>query len=481
MRSLAMQQKAPGPSLLSTLGCVSAFRSDPLSFLRDMHARYGDVVRLPLGLQIVSVLHPDAVRHVLVDNHRNYEKGQDYERLEVVLGKGLLTSNGAVWKRHRRLAQPAFHRQRLAGFARTMLERTQQRIEMWREQAASAPGRELVLDLHAEMMALTLEIVGECLFSTDLSAVTREIGLTLGEVLRLSNEYMSALVPLPLWIPTPFSRRFRSGLATLDAAVKGLIGARLRAEDAADAEAGQGDSDLLGMLLAAHLHPDARPGAEPGAEAGAEPGGVVALSVQELRDEVMTLLLAGHETTANALTFAFLLLTENPAAAAELQKESARVLGDRTPGLEDLPALAYGKQVIEETLRLYPPAWAIGRRAISDDRIGGHAVAAGTHVLLAPMLTQRDPRFFPEPLRFVPERFAKKESAARPAGAYFPFAAGPRQCIGLGFAMMELQLILPTLLRSVEITVLEPDALRLEPLITLRPAGGLRCRIRLRD
>ncbi|MFO0575206.1 MAG: cytochrome P450 [Polyangia bacterium] len=478
MRSLAIPQKAPGPSLLATLGCMSAFRSDPLAFLRDMHARYGDVVRLPLGLQVVSVLHPDAVRHVLVDNHRNYEKGQDYERLEVVLGKGLLTSNGAIWKRHRRLAQPAFHKQRLAGFAQVMLERTQQRIEMWRDQAAGAPGRELVVDLHAEMMALTLQIVGECLFSTDLSAVTHEIGLSLGEVLRLSNEYVSALVPLPLWIPTPFSRRFRSGLATLDAAVKRLIGARLRAEDAAhaqDAAAGPG-SDLLGMLLAAHLHPDAAPAAENGAEPG-----VVALSVQELRDEVMTLLLAGHETTANALTFGFLLLTENPAAAAALLRESARVLGDRIPGLEDLPALAYNKQVIEETLRLYPPAWAIGRRALAEDRIGGHAVAAGTHVLLAPMLTQRDPRFFPEPLRFVPERFAKKESAARPAGAYFPFAAGPRQCIGLGFAMMELQLILPTLLRSVEITALEPDALRLEPLITLRPADGLRCRIRFRS
>mgnify|MGYP002146310320 CR=1 FL=1 len=471
MRSLAIPQKAPGPSLLATIGCMSAFRSDPLAFLRDMHARYGDVVRLPLGLQVVSVLHPDAVRHVLVDNHRNYEKGQDYERLEVVLGKGLLTSNGAIWKRHRRLAQPAFHKQRLAGFAQVMLERTQQRIEAWRAQAAGAPGRELVVDLHAEMMALTLQIVGECLFSTDLSAVTREIGLSLGEVLRLSNEYISALVPLPLWIPTPFSRRFRSGLATLDAAVKRLIGARLSSEDAREAAAGQGGSDLLGMLLAAHLHPDAA------AETGAEPG-VVALSVQELRDEVMTLLLAGHETTANALTFAFLLLTENPAAAAELRRESARVLGDRTLGLEDLPALAYNKQVIEETLRLYPPAWAIGRRALAADRIGGHPVAAGTHVLLAPMLTQRDPRFFPEPLRFVPERFAKKESAARPAGAYFPFAAGPRQCIGLGFAMMELQLILPTLLRSVEITALEPDALRLEPLITLRPADGLRCRIR---
>jgi cytochrome P450 len=471
MRSVAAAPlaKLPGPTLFSTIGCLSAFRSDPLSFLRDMHARYGDVVRLPLGLQILSVVHPDAVRHVLLDNSRNYEKGQDYARLEVVLGKGLLTSNGAVWKRHRRLAQPAFHRQRLGGFATTMLERTQQRLAQW--QAACGPGRELVVDLHAEMMALTLEIVGECLFSTDLSAVTHEIGLSLGEVLHLSNEYINALVPLPLWIPTPFSRRFRSELGKLDAAVKKLIGARL------DAKERQGkDSDLLGMLLAAHLQPDAK------AESGE---GMVALSVQELRDEVMTLLLAGHETTANALTFAFLLLTQNPAAAAKLQEESSRVLGGRTPSLAELPALAYNKQVIEETLRLYPPVWAIGRRAIAGDQIGGHAIAAGTHVLLSPILTQRDPRFFPEPQRFLPERFAKKETkeggTPRLTGAYFPFAAGPRQCIGLGFAMMELQLVLPMLLRSVEITALEPDAVRLEPLITLRPANGLRCRIRFRS
>lgn len=461
----ATAQAMPGPSVWQTVGCISAFRADPLAFLQDMHRRYGDTVRLPLGVTIVSVLHPDGVRQVLQENHRNYEKGKDYERLEVLLGKGLLTSNGATWKRHRRLAQPAFHKQRLGGFARTMVYKTQQRIAMWRR--ACTAGQELRVDLHAEMMALTLEIVGECLFSTDLSAATGEIGLSLGEVLRMSNDYMNALVPPPLWLPTRFARRFRKELAILDHAVKQLIGARLQAaQDPAEPAAGPGE-DLLGMLVAAHQQPEA--------------DGDAALSVQELRDEVMTLLLAGHETTANALTFAFLLLAQNPAAAQPLHQELESALSGRAAGLSDLPALEYTKQVAEETLRLYPPAWAVGRRAIAGDQLGGYPIAAGTHVLLSPILTQRDARFFPEPLRFLPQRFTRKESSQRPGGAYFPFAAGPRQCIGLGFAMMELQLVLATLLQAVEITVDDPGSVELEPLITLRPRNGLRGRIRFRS
>lgn len=448
-------QTPPGPSTWQTFACLSAFRSDPIGFLSGMHQRYGDTVRLPLGLPLVSVIHPDAVRHVLQENHRNYEKGQDYERLEVVVGKGLLTSNGETWKRHRRLLQPAFHRQRIAGFAKTIVEKTQLRIERWR-QAGAAP----VIDLHEECMALTLEIVGECLFSTDLSAETEKIGRSMGPVLRMTNDYTSALVPLPLWFPTPFFWRFRKELATLDDAVTQLIDARMQ-EGAAPAE------DLLGMLLAAH-HDSDQPGEDE-----------VALSLKELRDEVMTLLIAGHETTASALTFTFLLLTQNPAAQARLREETAQVLAGRVAGADDLPALSYAKQVAEESMRIYPPAWVMGRRAIAADRIGNHEIAAGMHVVVSPILTHRDPRFFPEPLRFLPERFASKDAA--PRGAYFPFAAGPRQCIGMGFALMELQLILSTLLQAADITVLDPDAMTLEPLITLRPRNGLRARVRFRQ
>ncbi|HPH29936.1 MAG TPA: cytochrome P450 [Pseudomonadota bacterium] len=451
----AETKQVPGPSVLSTPICLSAFRRDPLGFLSDMHRRYGDTVRLPLGLSLISVSHPSAIRHVLQENHRSYDKGLDYARLEVAVGKGLLTSNGALWKRHRRLTQPAFHKQRLAGFAQTIISRTEQRLAQWRKQ-----GRELQVDLHAELMALTLEIVGECLFSADLSSQTEEFGLSVGEVLRLTNDYLNQLMPLPLWLPTPFALRFRRELAVLDRAVKSVIEARYNSDE----ELGQ---DLLGMLLSAHQQTEGAEAEQP-------------LSVQEIRDEVMTLILAGHETTANALSFALLLLSQNQHVADTLKEQTRQALGTRAPTFADLSQLRYAKQVAEESLRLYPPAWAFGRRATAPDVIDGYEIPVGTHILLSPFLTQRDARFFPQPLRFDPTRFAPEQTAQRPHGYYFPFAAGPRQCIGMGFAMMELQLILSTLVQQVEITVLSPNSVELEPQITLRPRGGLRATIRFR-
>lgn len=450
------KKQTPGPSIWQTPACLSAFRSDPIGFLQDIHQRYGDTVRIPLGLPLLSVTHPDSVRYVLQEHHKNYDKGKDYERMEPVLGKGLLTANGAEWKRHRKLAQPAFHRQRLPGFATTMLSKIAQRLDGWHRQ-----GSTLQLDIHAELMALTLEITGESLFSTDLSSRSAEVGLSFAELLRMTNEYINALVPTPLWFPTPFTIKFRRELAVLDRVVKKLIEARMNPE-------GDTGEDLLGLLLSAHLHTEGSEQEKP-------------LSVEEIRDEVMTLLLAGHETTANALSFAFLLLTQHRDIADKLYAETISVLGNRPPTYEDLPQLRYAKQVAEEVMRLYPPAWAIGRRAIAHDVIDGHAVAPGTHILMSQFLTQRDARFHPDPLRFDPERFAPDQVSKRHHGAYFPFAAGPRQCIGMGFAMMELQLVLSALIQKVEITVSAPEQIELEPLITLRPKNGMRAQVRFRQ
>lgn len=445
-----------GPSIWDTLRCVSSFQKDPLQFLSDMQTQYGDIVKLPLAGNAVLICHPDAVRYVLQENHRNYQKGQDYKRMSVVVGQGLLTANGELWRRHRRLLQPGFHKQKIAGFADIMVARTKQRLAKWREQ-----GTELTVDLHAEMMALTLEIVGECLFSTDLSSETEEVGVSLGHVLHMTNHYINELVPLPLWIPTPFARRFRKELAVLDRSVFQIIQNRLHAEPAEP-------SDLLGMMISAHAQGD---------ENSDDKG----FSLQELRDEVMTLFLAGHETTANALSFTFLLLSQNPQVAEQLHAETLRTLGNRTPTAADVPQLGYAKQVAEESLRLYPPAWAFGREAIAEDCIGSFVIAPGTQIVMSPFLTQRDPRFFPDPLAFRPARFSAQEVAKRPHGTYFPFAAGPRQCIGIGFAMMELQLILSTLLRDVEITALAPQSVTLDAQITLRPKDGMPARIRFRD
>ncbi len=450
------QSTPHGPSVWETLHCVSALKKDPLTFLSNMHARYGDVVRLPLGVDAILLEHPDAVRHVLQENHRNYEKGLDYQRMSIVLGQGLLTANGENWRRHRRLLQPGFHKQRIASFGETMVQRTQQRINHWRQ-----AGPTQTVDLHAEMMALTMEIVGECLFSTDLASETAEFGVSMGQVLQMTNQYVNELVPLPIWFPTPFARRFRRELEVLNRAVLRIIQSRL------DAEPGE-VTDLLGMMIAAHQGSDGE-------------SSDAAFTLHELRDEVMTLLLAGHETTANALAFTFLLLSQHPDVVAQIRAETAASIGSRAPTAADVPKLSYVRQVAEESLRLYPPAWAVGRRAIGADRIGSAAIAPGTHVFVSPYLTQRDPRFFPDPLAFRPERFSAKESAGRPHGAYFPFAAGPRQCIGMGFAMMELQLILTTILQQVDITVLAPRSIQLDAHITLRPRGGMRAETRIRD
>ena len=433
----------PGPRGLPLLGNILDFRLDTLGFLLASARAHGDVSLYRLGRDPVYFLgHPDHIRDVLVTHQHSFVKGKGIQWAKLFLGEGLLTSEGEFHTRQRRLAQPAFHRQRIATYGEAMTAhalRCRERL---------ADGREL--DVHAEMMTLTLGVAAKTLFDADVETEAPEIAEALGVIIgffpRFAVPYASVFQKLPL----PGNARFDRAVAQLDRIVYRIIAQR-RAS-------GEDRGDLLSMLLVAD---DVE-------------GDGTGMSDRQLRDEVMTILLAGHETTANALTWTWYLVARNPEIEARLHAEIDRALGGRPPSAADLPALGYVERVFAEAMRLYPPAWGLGRRAIADQMLGGYTIPAGTLVAMSPYVVQRDPRWWPDPERFDPGRFLLEAKAARPRFAYFPFGGGARQCIGESFAWMEGVLLLSALAQRWRFR-LAPGA-RVEPqaLITLRPRHGIR-------
>ena len=435
--------RAPGPKTFWPVGHVYQFRRDPLTFLTRLAREYGDVARFKAATQSIYLLsHPDHIRDVLVTHHARFRKGRALQRAKRLLGEGLLTSEGDFWRRQRRLAQPAFHRQRISAYGRVMAEYAAKTRARWRDGQT--------LDVADEMMRLTLAVVGKTLFDADVESDADEVGAALNEVMSLFGYLMlpfsELLEKLPLLPPR---RRFERARARLDAVIYRIIEERRRS--------GADRGDLLSTLL----------------QAVDEEGDRTGMTDEQLRDEVMTLFLAGHETTANALTWAFYLLAQNPEAEARLHAELDAVLeGDRLPTAEDVAALRYTEMVVAETMRLYPPAWAIGRLALEDHEVGGFLIPRGSLVLVSQYVTHRDPRFFPDPLRFDPERFAPEARSARQQFSYFPFGGGPRRCIGEGFAWMEATLMLATLARRWRLRLLPGRKVETQPRITLRPGSG---------
>jgi cytochrome P450 len=428
------------------LGNVPGFRRDTLGFLAASAARHGDVSFYRLARDPVWLLsHPDFIRDVLVTHQHAFAKGKGIQWAKLFLGEGLLTSEGEFHTRQRRLAQPAFHRQRIAGYARAMSEHARR----CREGLAAGT----VVDVHAEMMSLTLAVAARTLFDADVRSEAPEIAesleVILGHFPRFAIPFAGALQRLPL----PSNARFRRAVATLDRIVYRII---------AERRAGAGDrGDLLSMLLVAQ---DVE-------------GDGAGMTDRQLRDEVMTILLAGHETTANALTWTWHLLAANPAAEARLHEEIDRALGGRTPGFDDFAALGYVERVLAEAMRLFPPAWGIGRRALGPYTVGGYAIPAGGLVAMSPYVVQRDARWWPDPLRFDPDRFLPEARAARPRFAYFPFGGGARQCIGESFAWMEGVLVIATLAQRFRFRAVPGARIEPQPLITLRPRHGLPMRV----
>lgn len=420
-------------------------RSNPIRTFLDAADRYGDIVHLKAGPYHGYLLSdPAAVKHVLQDNARNYHKSPLYDRLRDSLGEGLLTSEDAFWLRQRRLAQPAFHRQRVAAMADTMVACTEQTLERW-ERAASTGE---TIDVVTEMMSLTQAIIVRTMFSMDLGATADIVNRTWPIINQRIGE-MFWSTALERQLPLPANLRFRRALRELETVVYQIIAERRRSR--------RDVPDLLSMFLSARDE-DTGEG----------------MSDRQLRDEVMTMLLAGHETTSLALSWTYYLLSQHPRMERLIADEVDRVIGGGRPTYAHVEDLAWTRRTLEESLRLYPPAWGFSRLALGDDEIGGFAIPKGSIAFVIPFVIHRRPRLWPDPERFDPERFAPEQEAARPRFSYIPFGGGPRGCIGNQFAMLEAQLIVATIAQRFRIEVVPNQRIQAEALITLRPKPGIR-------
>ena len=436
--------RPPGPKPRLPGANLLGFRRNPIAFLMKLAHEYGDIVRFRSGLEEVFFLnHPDYVRDVLVTHADYFAKGRALERARRLLGEGLLTSEGEFHKRQRRLVQPAFHRQRLASYGATITEHAARLRRGWDNGAR--------MDIHQEMLRLTMGITGKTLFDADIETEATEIGEALSSVLELFKMIYVPFSEFLEKLPLPGLRRRKTAHQRLDATVYRMIQGR-RAS-------GQDRGDLLSLLLAAQDD-----------EGEGEHG---RMTDQQVRDECMTLFLASHETTANALTWTWYLLSQHPQVEAKLHHEIDAVLAGRLPTAEDLRQLSYTEMVLSESMRLYPPAWAVGRRIIRPYSVGPYICPENSLVILSQYVMHHDPRFFPDPFRFDPERWTAEARAALPKFCYFPFGAGPRQCIGEGFAWMEGVLVLATLAQQWRMRLVPGHPVELQPLITLRPKHGM--------
>ncbi len=431
------KRKFPGVNFL-------AFRRDSLGFLQQAAREHGDIVYFKMGMQEIYFLnHPDYIKDVLVTHHQNFIKGRALQRGKRLLGEGLLTSEGEFHRRQRRLAQPAFHRQRVAAYGQMMTEYAEQMSERWRDGET--------LNMSHEMMSLTLSIVGKTLFDADVESEAEEIGEALTAVMELFNAMLLPFSELLEKLPLPQKRRFQKAKERLDATIYRLINERR--------QSGEDHGDLLSMLLLAQD----------------EEGDGSRMTDEQVRDEAMTIFLAGHETTANALTWTWYLLSQHPSVEAKLHAELDAVLdGGRLPTFEDVPKLRYTEMVLAEAMRLYPPAWALGRLALKDYEVGGYTVPARSLVLLSQYVMHRDERYFADAEKFDPQRWTTEAREARPVYSYFPFGGGPRRCIGEGFAWMEGILLIAALARKWRMRLVPSHPVKLYPVITLRPKHGMR-------
>jgi cytochrome P450 len=434
----------PGPRGGLFLGSTFAYLRDQIGFLTAATREYGDIVKLRLGnLTTYVLVNPEHIDYVLRSHADNFMKDKLTRWLIPLVGDGLLTSEGDFWRRQRRLTQPTFQRQQVERYAAVMVEHTSRMLETWHEGE--------VRDLHSEMAHLTLSIVAQTLFGTDLTGEADIVGESLEVVI---NHFMSPMRWFRFfdYLPLPSSRRYWRAIGLIDEIIYRII-RRHR-------ESGQDTGDLLSRLLAAR---DEQGG-----------GG---MTDRQLRDEVVTLVLAGHETTALVLFYSFYLLAQAPESAERLAAELREVLGDRLPTAADVPRLQYTEWVVRESMRLYPPAWGIAREALADCEIGGYHVPKGTQLFMVQRLVHRDRRWFEDPETFKPERWDNDLIKRLPRCAYFPFGDGPRICIGNHFAMMEAVLIVATISRRFRPTIMPGQTLELLPSITLRPRHPISMRL----
>jgi cytochrome P450 len=435
-------------------GCLRAFRRDQLNFLRDIWRTHGDYVRIPTlpGFDVYLLADPAAIEHVLVKNHKNYRKPEFLTGpVRLLLGNGLFNSEGDFWLRQRRLSQPAFLRGAIVRLAAPMTSATDALIRTWE----TAPdGR--TLDLVSEMMRLVLNIAGVTLFGADVGPDADALGAAQRDIFALVRHRMDNPLSAPLWLPTRLNRAYNRGKRLLDGVVLRVIESRRRGGPAAN--------DLLGLLLAARDE-----------ESG------TGMTDQQLRDEVLTLLFAGHDTTASALSWAWHLLARHPEVQENLHDEVAAHLVGRTPTAEDLPHLPLATAVFEEALRLYPPAPGLARRAVEADEIQGYPIPAKAILMPSQWVTHRHPAYWEEPDQFRPERFLPGRAGDRPKFAYFPFGGGPRGCIGNTFALIEGALVLAALTQRFHFRPADDHEVEPDTTFVLRPKGAVNLIVRKRS
>ena len=433
----------PGPKHGLPFSSLLAYRRGPLPYFQNLAKRYGDISFFRIGPQEAFFLnHPDLIKDVLVTHNQNFMKGLVLQRAKRLLGEGLLTSEGEFHRRQRRLAQPAFHRQRIASYAEIMVDYATRTGKRWQDGAK--------LDVSQEMMRLTLGIVGKTLFDADVESESGDVGEAMTVVMELFDTLTMPFFELLSKLPLPQLRRFDAARTKLDRIIFSLVDDRRRS--------GVDRGDLLSMLLLAQD----------------EEGDGGQMTDQQLRDELLTIFLAGHETTANALTWTWYLLSKHPEAEARFHQELNEVLGSRKPNFEDAAQLRYTEMVLAESMRLYPPAWAIGRLATVDCELGGYFVPKKSLVLVSQYVMHRDERYYEDPLTFDPERWTPEARETRPAFAYFPFGGGPRRCIGEGFAWMEGILLLATIGQLWQLRLVPHHPVALKPVVTLRPKHGMK-------
>jgi cytochrome P450 len=431
------------------LGSVFEPKGDTITYLTKCTREYGDIVFFRfLGVPACYLSKPEYIESVLVTQNNNFVKSKDYRAMRRVLGNGLLLSEGDFWRRQRKLIQPAFHQEKITAYAQIMVDYTQRMLETWSDGQT--------LDMHEAMMRLTLGIVAKTLFDADVSHEAEDVDAALAVLMGKFLRQAGMALLLPRWFPLPTSQLLKRAVGRLDKVIYGIIEQR------------RASGQMSGDLLSAFLQTRDDEG--------------VGMTDRQLHDEIMTLFLAGHETTANVLSWTWLLLGQNPEVEQKLIEELDRVLKGKIPTPADLPRLIYSDMVLRESMRLYPPVWVIGRRALSAFRLGDYEIPANTNMLISQYLMHRDARYFPEPERFDPERWRAGDprAASLPRFAYFPFGGGPRVCIGAAFGMMEAVLLLATIAQKFKIEVAPGEKVSMQPSVTLRPRNGISVKLKRR-
>jgi cytochrome P450 len=436
----------PGPEQGFFDGLRSPLRRDPLGFMARVAREYGDIVCLRFfHIRTFLLFHPDHIEDVLVNNAKKFIKGRVLRANRHIFGNGLLTSEGDFWLRQRRMMQPAFHRSRIANYASTMTSCATRLLESWKPDQP--------IDLHEVMMRLTLQVVGKTLFSADVERDAPQVGENLQVLLEYTTDFRR-LVMTPKWLPTKMNREAGRAVRNLTQIIDRIIQQRRQSNE--------DTGDLLSLLIHAQDVDGSR------------------MTAQQLRDEALTLFLAGHETTASTLSWTWWLLAQHPRVEEKLHAELDSVLHGRTPTLDELPRLAYTSHILSESMRLYPPAWAMARLAVEDHALAGYPIPKGTGIAVVPWVVHRDPRWYDAPEAFNPERWGGDLLKKIPRFAYFPFSFGPRQCIGNSFALMEAALVLATIAQQFRFRLLPNHPVVPLPSITLRPRHGLHVQVQSR-